>query len=151
VSTVSHPDLGFALDLPPGFEVVGVDGVPLAARTAEPDPGGFHANLNVVAEQLPGDGDLERFVEDSLEQHVETLPAFRVIDREETTVAGVPAVRTLAHHAAGGRALVLEQWRLARGDRAFTVSTTCPALDWPAAAGTLADAAETLRFAGDAG
>jgi hypothetical protein len=136
----------FEIDLPARFERVEAGDVQLAARTPEPDPGGFHANLTVIVERLPEGWDLDRYADESLEQHERALEAFRTLDREATTLAGGPAVRTLGHHAAGGRALVLEQWRLVRGDAVVTVSTTCPALDWPAAAGVLAASAESLRF-----
>jgi hypothetical protein len=142
--TVGEPR--FEIRLPGGFEPVEAPGAQLAARAVEPDPGGFHANLTVIVEEPAAGADLDGCVDESLRRHGDALPAFHLIDREHGRLAGAPAVRTLAHHAAGGRALVLEQWRLLHRGALVTVSITCPALDWPKAQPLLAASAATLRL-----
>jgi hypothetical protein len=133
------------LALPAGFERVEAPPLALVARQVEPDPGGVHPNLTVAVEDAR-DAGLEAWAAASLARHAEELDGFHLLDREATEIDGEPALRTLAHHAAGGRALVLEQWRFARGDVACTVSATCGAIDWPGSAGILEAAAESVRL-----
>jgi hypothetical protein len=135
-----------ALDLPDAFEQVEAPANAFLALAREPDAGGFRANVGGTVERPPPGQDLEALEAASLEQHAEVLDGFRVLDREATALAGERALRVLAHHATGGRALVLEQWRLSAGDRLVTVSITCPAIDWPISAGPLEAAAESLRL-----
>jgi hypothetical protein len=142
--------MNVAVELPEPFEQVEAPPGAFLALAREPDAGGFRANLGVTVERPEPGHDLEALERASLEQHADLLEGFRVLDREATVLAGCPALRVLAHHATGGRALVLEQWRLAVADRLVTVSVTCPALDWPGAAGPLEAAAGSLRLGDDA-
>lgn len=135
------------LDVPDGFERVEVGPAACVLRRIEPDPGGFRANVVVTVEGLERDASPEERAEASLREHEDSLDAFHVIDAEpDVRLAGRPASRLLAHHATGGRALVLEQWRVPWDERLVTVSATCPALDWPRAAVILEAVAETLRL-----
>jgi hypothetical protein len=142
--TVAEPL--FEIRVPDGFERVEAGDAQLAVRAVAPDPGGFHANLTVLVEEPTSGLELDACVDESLRQHEAALPAFHLIDRASDRLAGAPAVRTLAHHAAGGRALVLEQWRVLHRGALVTVSVTCPALDWPHAQPVLSASAATLRL-----
>jgi hypothetical protein len=148
--TVRHRGLGFALDLPAGLEAEqDVGNIALIARAEEPDvPDGFHANL-VVAAQRIGAGDAsdpQQRTDSALEAHERELRDMHLLDRAKAWVADVPAVRTLAHHNFGGRAITLEQWRFVRDGLGWELSASCPTLDYPTNGARLAMAAESIRF-----
>lgn len=143
-----HPALGFGLDLAPGMEIYdkGPD-VALVAREAEGSgTSPFRANLTVVAERLHPGTSLEDYVEASLEKQAGMLDDWRLIDRAETTVSGLPAVRTLGHHVYGEFGIVLEQWRVVDGELAWVVAAQCDALEYSAVADVATACAESLEL-----
>jgi hypothetical protein len=143
-----HPALGFGLDLAPGMEIFdkGPD-VALIAREAEgAGTSPFRANLTVVAERLHPGTSLEDYAEESLAKQAGLLDDWRLIDRTETTVAGLPAVRTLGHHAFGEFAVALEQWRVVAGDVAWVVAASCDALEYSVVADVATACAESLEL-----
>ena len=145
-----HATLGFTIELSAGLDVdEGMPGVALVAaeRADALPPGAFRANLTVVAEDVGEDVDLEGYLLGSLAEQERALEGFRLIDREQTELAGVPAVRTLAHHRArDALAVVAEQWRLVRGPRAWIVTCTSDAIGYAQTADVMAAAAESLAF-----
>jgi hypothetical protein len=144
--TYTHPELGFRLELPEGYEVA-TDAGALAMVAVEPGPApasGFRANLVVTVEEVRDGTDVEAYTESSLRGQAELLRSHRLIDSEVTDVRGGPATRTLAHHAQDALAVTIEQWRLVARTLAYTVTASCATLDYAAVADVHRDAAETL-------
>lgn len=147
--TYRHPELGFSIDLPPDLELA--DDVPhvavVAVERAEMLPDGtFRGSLNVVVEDGPPGMDLDAYLEASLEQQQRGMAGFRLIDREDTEVGGVPAVRTLAHYKGSEvLALVVEQWRLIARGLGWVVTATSDPITYAGRADAFAASAETLR------
>ncbi len=71
----------------------------------------------------------------------------RELDREPTTLAGRPAVRTLTLAAEAGVEVVVERWRVALADGAVTVTATADLARWAALAEPLRRAVATARLA----
>lgn len=147
--TYRHPELGFAIDLPPDIELH--EDVPhvalVAIERADVVPEDtFRASLNVVVENGPPGMDLDGYVDGSLEQQRGSMAGFRLIDREPTAVAGVPAVRTLAHYRGSEvLAVVVEQWRLIARGMGWVVTVSCDAIGYADRADAFAASAESLR------
>ena len=150
LETYRHPTLGFAIDLPPGLELhASLPGAALVAVEREDalPHGAFRSNLTVIAQDVGPGVALDAQLERSLLDQERVLEGFRLLDREATTLAGLPAVRTLAHHRSGGDlAVVAEQWTTMRDGLAWTVTCTCEALAYDVSADVLSAAAESLRF-----
>jgi hypothetical protein len=149
--TVRHRRLRFELDVPEALDAeLDAGALALVARAPAPDvAGGFHANLVVAAQALgdgPDDGDVAARTDRALAAHALELSNVHLLDRDDAWVGGVPGVRTLLHHNAGGRAVVVEQWRLVRDGLGWELSASCPALDYPTIGARLALAAESIRF-----
>jgi hypothetical protein len=146
--TYRHPDLRFSIAVPADIEIH--DDVPhvavVAIERAEVVPEGtFRASLNVVVEDGPAGMDLDAYVEGSLDQQRRTLADFRLLDREETTLAGVPAVRTLAHYRGSDvLAVVVEQWRLIKRGAGWVVTLSSDAIGYADRADAFAASAESL-------
>jgi hypothetical protein len=69
-----------------------------------------------------------------------------LIDREDVTLGGRPAVRTSAlHRGPGGLPSASEQWRLLAGGRRWTVTAMTALVDQPEWGPALARVAESLR------
>lgn len=69
-----------------------------------------------------------------------------LIDREDVTLSGVPAVRTLAVHCAPhGLPTASEQWRLLAAGRRWTLSAMTTLADQPVFGPPLARVAATFR------
>jgi len=147
--TYRHPELGFSIDLPLDIEIH--EDVPHVAvvaieRTDVVPEGTFRASLNVVVENGPPGMDLDAYVDGSLEEQRRSMTGFRLIDREATTVAGVPAVRTLAHYRGSEvLAVVVEQWRLIARGMGWVVTVSCDAIGYADRADAFAASAESLR------
>lgn len=147
--TYRHPELGFSIDIPPDIEIH--DDVPhvavVAIERADVVPEGtFRASLNVVVENGPPGMDLDAYADGSLEQQRRSMAGFRLIDREATTVSGVPAIRTLAHYRGSEvLAVVVEQWRLIARGMGWVVTVSCDAIGYADRADAFAASAESLR------
>lgn len=148
--TVHHRPLGFAVDVPAGMETaLDAGGFALVARTRAPDvPDGFSANLVVAAQRIAPDdpGGLDERTDSAPEAHRARLRDLHLLDRADGWVAGVPAIRTLAHYNVGGRAITFEQWRFVRDRLGWELSVSCPTLDYPTTGARLAMTAESIRF-----
>jgi hypothetical protein len=144
-----HPDLRFSLDLPADIERH--EDVPhtalVAVERAEALPdGAFRGSISVIAEDGPEGMDLDEYAEGSLEQQRRSLARFHLIDREETTVGGVPAVRTLAHYDGDETlAVVAEQWRLIARGLGWVITGTSDAITYAGRADAFAAVADTFR------
>jgi hypothetical protein len=147
--TYRHPTLRFSIDLPPDLELA--EDIPNVALAAAERPellpdGAFRGNVNVVVEEGPEGMDLEAYVAESLAAQERSMTAFRLIDREDTAVGAIPAVRTLAHYEAGETlALVVEQWRLIARGLGWVVTATSDPITYNARAAAFATSAESLR------
>jgi hypothetical protein len=147
--THRHAELGFSIDLPPEIEIA--EDMPHVALVAAEradlvPPGSFRASLNVIVEDGPPGMDLDAYVAGSIEQQRRTMAGYRLIDQEETTVGGFPAVRTLAHFAGDEElCVVVEQWRLIARGLGWIVTATCDAISYSGRAEVFAACAETLR------
>ncbi len=142
-----HPELGFEIKLPEGLEVV--ETLPSVALLAiEPEPpiaGAFRAHLTVTVEEVAVGTELEPFADEALALQERELASARLLARTPENVAGVPAVRTLAHHREPGQPVTLEQWRLIHGACASTVGCVAATMDLEEVSGALARAAQTFR------
>jgi hypothetical protein len=142
-----HADPPFTIDLPPDVELFSVPGVPLIARDPTGGSGSpFRANLTVAVDAL------EPAMDPPVE--LESLPSWRLIDRAEDSVGGLPAERLLATYVLDAQdgvdlgrpvSVTLEQWRLEHAGRAWVVSCSCDTLEYALAARTWAVCAESLR------
>jgi hypothetical protein len=147
--TYRHPELRFAIDLPPEIEIG--DEIPHVAvvaveRADVVPPGSFRASLNVVVEQGPLGMDLDSYVDASIEEQRRSMAGFRLIDREELTIGDVAAVRTLAHfHGSEVLGLVVEQWRLIARGLGWVITATSDAISYGGRADAFARCAESLR------
>jgi hypothetical protein len=141
--------LGFSLELPPDIEVH--EDLPhvamLAVERAEILPeGAFRASISVVVEDGPPGLGLEGYVEGSLRQQAATMTEFRVLDRDELALGGVPTVRTLAHYVGGeALAVAIEQWRLIARGLGWVVSASSDAISYADKGEIMATCAETFR------
>jgi hypothetical protein len=149
-----HPNPPFAVDLPAEAERSS-EGALLVAREPAPEPvPAFRANLTVVAEQIPAGLDFAAYVDRSLADESEMLPAWRLIDREDTSIGGRRAVRTLATYLGSampgfdfGRDLsvALEQWRIEHAGDAWIASVSCDAVEYALVGEVWRACAESLR------
>lgn len=150
VERYEHSRLGFVLDLPPGTEVhqdlEGVEGVALLALEPAREDGGFRANVTVAKDAVEPNTPVDAWTDMALDATGRVLERFHVLDREATELAARPAVRTLAHHDVGGCAVVAEQWRVVDGSRAFTITTSCWAMDFAGMRDELAGIAESFAL-----
>jgi hypothetical protein len=142
-----HADPAFTIDLPPDVELLSVSGLPLIARDPASGSGSpFRANLTVAV------GALEPAADPPVE--LESLPSWRLIDRAEDTLGGLPAERVLATYVLDAQdgvdlgrpvSVTLEQWRLEHAGQAWVVSCSCDTLEYALAARTWAVCAESVR------
>jgi hypothetical protein len=149
-----HTDPPFGLDLPAAAERT-VQGALFMAREPEPDPPmPFRANLTVVTEQIPGGLAFGEYAERSVADESELLPAWRLIDREDTEVGELPAVRTLATYLGsavagydfgGDLSIALEQWRIHHEGLAWIVSVSCDTVEYALVSEVWRACAESLR------
>jgi hypothetical protein len=149
-----HPSPPFAVDLPAGAERSS-EGALLVAREPVPDPAvSFRANLSVVAEQIPAGMAFAEYAARSIADESEMLPGWRLIDREDTNVGGLPAVRTLATYLGSavpgfdfGRdlSIALEQWRVWAEADVWIASVSCDAVEYALVSEVWRVCAESLR------
>jgi len=142
------------IDVPEGFEPGAAPGALLVAvdpLAASP----LHASVSVVAQELPPGGvTLDEYTTAGLEAAAARFERWRLIDRAETTIAGVPAARTLATYLASFHgdwdgewvlSVALEQWVVVHAGHAWVVSCTCDSADYAALAERWIACAESLR------
>ena len=146
-----HPDPPFAIDLPAGVELAEGPGVLLIAQ--DPGPGAaFRANLTVAAPEAVGE--LSAYVSAALEQAAATFAGWWLVDRTETRIGDLTAERTVGTYllVAGEEAInvALEQWWLLAVGRAWCVSGSCEAADFPRGHEAWERCAESLRIGSDA-
>jgi hypothetical protein len=148
-----HPDPAFAVDLPATAERSS-DGALLVAREPRPEPAAFRANLTVVAEQIPARLAFPAYAERSIADEAEMLPGWRLIDREDSEIGGLPAVRTLATYLGSAVAgfdfgrdlsIALEQWRIHHERDAWIVSVSCDGIEYALVSEVWRVCAESLR------
>ena len=150
-----HADPACAMDVPNAFELGVMPGVLFVARA----PSGlfssspFLPNVTVTAAELGPDALPEDLGEQALSYAERTLAAWRLIDRTDAELAGMPGERTLASYLVRpgsgldlGRDVVVtvEQWRVV-GDRlSWVVSGSSESLDYGQVADLWAAMAESL-------
>jgi hypothetical protein len=148
-----HAEPPFAIDLPAGVEVADAPGVLLIAR--DPGPGGaFRANLTVAAPEPLAATELSAYVSTALEQAAETFSGWWLVDRTATRIGDLEAERTLGCYLLpiGGEEAInvaLEQWWLLAGGRAWCVSGSCEAGEFPLGHEAWERCAESLRIGGE--
>ncbi|MGH3327188.1 MAG: hypothetical protein ACRDPT_05200 [Streptomycetales bacterium] len=146
-----HPTGGFTLPVPEGWEVAeNVSGC--AMVVSEPAYGPyFTPNVVLTIEPWTDGESLDAWVDRSRDALRESLNRLRVIDVEETTVAGLPARRTLSHYLHEQHGGVnLEQWSLARDGYGYVISVSCAALEYDEMHDLSRRTVEGLRFQGAA-
>lgn len=151
-----HPDPPFAIDLPAGAEQV--KDTPALLVALEPLPRQlrpFRTSLTVTVESPPPELAHDEYCEQSLEAESEALPGWRLIDREDTTLGDMPALRTLATYLGSaypgvdlGRdfSVAVEQWRLLHNGRGWVVSASYEAPEYHLVADLWRACAESLRL-----
>jgi hypothetical protein len=141
-----HPELGFTIALPPGSEVRQDAAPGLALVALDPEQRGpFRANLVVTVEELSGRfDDVGAYTDASIADQERALDAYRLIDRTTATLRGGEGTRTLGHHDADGMAVAVDQWRVLDGERGYTITASCWALEYDALADAFAEAAESF-------
>lgn len=144
-----HPATGFHIPLPEDWERA-EDARGVALIAVEPDRGPwFRANAVVTIDRLTAPADLASWQDGSLALMREALAEFRLLDVEDTEIAGQPARRTLAHHRVETEltvnAVTLEQWALVVGHLGYTVSTSAASLEYHDLADRFAEMAHQFR------
>lgn len=135
-----------SLEPPSGWELLEAEEPAVAVAAAPEQPGGaFRPNLVVTVTGTGLEGGLEELVDAAIEQQRAGVPGFHLIDRHATELAGLACVRTLAHSAAGGLAVVVEQWRLLADGSGHELTASCATFDYPELADTFAAAAASLH------
>ncbi|GAA4364204.1 hypothetical protein [Nocardioides caricicola] len=133
------------LTAPDGWEVVTEPAVGTRLVAAEPEHGGFRANLVVTSVACGG----LSFSEWQAGTDVvlgRTLDRYLVIDLERVAVAGHPGGRRLAHHVGPtGEALTMEQWFTAVDDVGHTLTATVPTSRYLDLSDTMGRAAASWR------
>jgi len=137
-----HPLAGFSLSAPTSFLLLEQESDRAVLCLEAPG----RPTLIATVEPVPSDAEVEELTSAGLEALAGELLAFHLLDRAPAWVGEWPCVRTLAHHVADGQGMALEQWRLAVKGRGFTLTGSCPTLDYPRAAAVLCEAAESFRL-----
>jgi hypothetical protein len=136
-----HPDPACSIALPEEFDAGTAAGVLLAARAPDGlfSSSPFAPNLTLGVQPLLPGADREQLSVDSLALAQRTFNAWRLIDREETEIAGLEGERTLATYLVRpgsgvelGRDVVVavEQWRLHGEGLMWTISCSCESGDY---------------------
>lgn len=143
-----HPGHGFAISLPPEWQVRldEPDGVALLGIEPEPDPWGFRTNVVVTVENLGAEVMLPDWQAAATELLPQTLTDYLLLDLQAGHVGEQPALRRLAHHDADGRAVTMEQWATIEGSRGFTLTASVSTLAYPGVSQRLAAMATTFRI-----
>jgi hypothetical protein len=149
----SHPDPAFEIDFPAGFELGTMPGTLVAAR-APAGASPFRPNLTVIAQELPPGIDPAALSEASLAEQARSFPRWRLIDRAEARIGGLPAERTLVTYLLTrdsgvdlGRevSITVEQWRMLRAGEAWIVSASCETAEYGLLGDLWSACAESLR------
>ncbi len=113
----THPG-GMTLSLPPDWERAADVQPGLALISLEPEHGGeaepgFRANLVVTVDQLDDGLDLDDWQAGTERLFPQSLDQYQVLDLERLRLAGVAAIRRLAHHRTEqNRSVTMEQWAI---------------------------------------
>jgi hypothetical protein len=142
-----HPGSGCVVPTPPGWERLEDPQPGVAVIAREPEaPAGFRANLVVTVDDLPDGLDLDGWQADSDQLLQEELRNYYLLDREQIQLAGHPAVRRLAHHAASDAGPVtMEQWAVVSGSKGFTLTASVATLAYDSLADVFAEIARQFR------
>lgn len=142
-----HPGTGCVVPMPPGWDRLEDPQPGVAVIAREPEaPAGFRANLVVTVDELPDGLDLDGWQADSDRMLREELRNYYLLDREQMRLAGRPAVRRLAHHAASDTGPVtMEQWAMVAGSKGFTLTASVATLAYDSLADVFAEIARQFR------
>jgi len=127
-----HPELGFAIVLSDAAGVLETS--PTRAIFALAGPGSEQPAIVTVAVQpIDPEWDSTRFAREALAAQAAVLGRLRVIDRQPGRIDGLAAERVvLQRQDADGRVVILDEWRVAREGRGWTVSALCPIASYSA-------------------
>ena len=133
---------GLRFNPPRDWEVLDLPAVPETVAVIAAEPQGvveraFRPNFVLTVDDL------------SLEEQGAGLRSFHLVDREEMDLAGLPCVRTLAHHEIDGHAVVVEQWRVLTPEGSRELTASCGALDYPELAEELTASVASLRLSSE--
>ena len=115
--TYRHPG-GMTMPLPDGWERAEDAHPGLVLITVEPEQPadqepGFRANLVVTVDRLDDGLDLSEWQAGTEKLFPGSLTEYLVLDLERMQLAGVPAIRRLAHHRTDqNRSVTMEQWAI---------------------------------------
>lgn len=137
---------GFAVGLPAGWEVYldTYPGVALVGLAPQADEWGFRTNVVVTVERLEAGTTLETWQANADQLLPQTLAEYLLLDLEQVQVGEHRGIRRLAHHAADGRAVTMEQWTVLEAGGGFSLTASTSTLGCPALAGRLAEIAGTF-------
>ncbi|MGH8793272.1 MAG: hypothetical protein ACRDXX_11580 [Stackebrandtia sp.] len=142
-----HPDAGFTLALPVGWELRENPQPNVSLIVFEPETSdGFRANAVVTVEELPEELDLESWQHSSDELLEHAFGEYILIDREHIEVDGQSVVRRLAHHAGEDTGSVtMEQWATVDGDKGYTFTTSVSTMAYDSHADLFSEMAQQFR------
>ena len=120
VTVIELAAQGLSLSVPAGTDVAGE--MPLLLWLPELDGQRPWLMVTPAADTVAV---LEDWVADELGRQERTLQVFRLIAMEPGELFGLPAIRTLVHHADAGRAATLAQWWAADDGQGVMAAAAC--------------------------
>lgn len=140
------PRHGFALEVPPGWELrSGVAGLLVAIVDTHASEGEFRPS-NLVRKVRDRRPDLDALARDVLKTLGRLLNDLIVIDVDSAVVAELPARRLLVAYRQGLFALTSEQWIVVDDDQIWTISAGAGTDRWDDVADVFAAVVRSLRF-----
>lgn len=136
-----HGELGFSLELRPDTTVL-MEVPPVIALASDSS---FRPVMVIAAETTPSETLLDAWVDGALAAQAATLSDVQLLDRRETPLARLPAIRTLSHHATEVDAVALEQWWVLGEERGWALAASCAALDYDALADCFCQMADSFH------
>jgi len=130
---VSVANGGIGLVVPADWETTldGAPGIPVAAM-APPTPTPFRTNVVVTVGDVPAAMTSREWQAGTDLLLTESLEQYQLLDLEHVTVAGLEAVRRLAHHVTDeGIAVTMQQWAVLVEGHGVTLTATVPTVDFP--------------------
>lgn len=144
LTRIELPERGMSLAAPEGTQLVSE--VPLVLWL--PAIGGLRPwfALGLTPTDAPSAGE---WVQDELARQLDALEIALLLSHEPCELWGLPGVRTLVHHAAGGRAMTIAQWWAIIDGIGVQASGSCLTPHYHLVAPVLDDIVEGARFDAD--
>lgn len=139
---------GVRLAVPDGWTVVEgpADGVAIVALAPPTGPDAFRANATVTVGPVPEGMTFREWQAGTDQILPRTLVGYLLLDLEHAVVAGLPAVRRLAHHQADGVPVTMAQTAVLADGRGITLTITVATPEWAHLAATADAIAASLEL-----